>query len=213
MSFTIVKNAEVCSRSLGSHFLIVCWFQVLGGGWLQGSQIGASAHGQQQKRLLSIHEHHAMSILRDNGVSVPKYEVATTAQQAFDIANNFGTQACSVSTRINDEPTRIFQCQFLVVVLQLGRLCTLKTQMYEVVSYESKICHVHHRPRKTLGVDSQTIDSIHLLSANWSIGFTGEYDNSYSRWIEPRTRERCGTQPCGDDCIRILLNQRKGKSL
>ena len=40
--------------------------------------------------MLSIHEYLAMNILRENGVSVPKYEVADSAQQAFDIASHFG---------------------------------------------------------------------------------------------------------------------------
>ena len=40
--------------------------------------------------MLSIHEYLAMNILRENGISVPKYEVADSAQKAFDIATDFG---------------------------------------------------------------------------------------------------------------------------
>ena len=59
-----------------------------------GGYTGA-LHGQhggqkQQRRMLSIHEYLAMNILRENGISVPKYEVADSAQKAFEIATEFG---------------------------------------------------------------------------------------------------------------------------
>ena len=43
-----------------------------------------------QKRDLSIHEHMAMGILKKNGVPVPKFSVAKTSQEAFEIAQEFG---------------------------------------------------------------------------------------------------------------------------
>ncbi len=59
----------------------------MGSGLLQTHQAAGSS---VQKRQLSIHEHQAMNILRENGVSVPKYEVANSAQEAFNIAKKFG---------------------------------------------------------------------------------------------------------------------------
>ncbi len=34
------------------------------------------------------------------------------------------------------------------------------------------------------------VDSTHLLSADLSIGFTGEHDKSHYRWIEPRLSQK-----------------------
>lgn len=48
-----------------------------------------SYHGQQ-RRHLSIHEYLAMNLLRENGVNVPKYEVADTPAGALKIAQEFG---------------------------------------------------------------------------------------------------------------------------
>ena len=62
--------------------------QVLGGS--SGVRHGQHGSQKQQRRMLSIHEYLAMNILRENGISVPKYEVADSAQKAFDIAADFG---------------------------------------------------------------------------------------------------------------------------
>ena len=64
------------------YFLLL--FQVLSNGSLY-PQLSCI-----QSRHLSIHEHMAMGILEKNGVTVPKYRVAKSAQEAFDIANEFG---------------------------------------------------------------------------------------------------------------------------
>lgn len=39
---------------------------------------------------MSIHEHQAMDLLHKFGVSVPKYQVASTADEAVTIAREFG---------------------------------------------------------------------------------------------------------------------------
>jgi len=44
----------------------------------------------QQKRNLSIHEYQAMGMLKEAGVSVPKFKVAWTPQETLDIAREFG---------------------------------------------------------------------------------------------------------------------------
>jgi len=51
--------------------------------------VTASGLQHQQRRNLSIHEYQAMDILKKNGVTVPKYEVAGTAEDAFNVADNF----------------------------------------------------------------------------------------------------------------------------
>ena len=85
---TLTKNISCKSSPNSGWFHTDLPFQILGAnsGLLQGQ------HGshKQQRRMLSIHEYLAMNILRENGVSVPKYEVADSAQQAFDIASHFG---------------------------------------------------------------------------------------------------------------------------
>ncbi|ESN93625.1 hypothetical protein HELRODRAFT_103352 [Helobdella robusta] len=42
------------------------------------------------KRFLNIHEYQAMDLLRSAGIPTPQYQVATTSQEAFDIAQKFG---------------------------------------------------------------------------------------------------------------------------
>jgi len=49
-----------------------------------------AAHNQQQRRNLSIHEYQAMDLLSRYGVRVPKYGVAHSAGEAFNIAKEFG---------------------------------------------------------------------------------------------------------------------------
>lgn len=50
----------------------------------------ASPMQQQQSRHLSIHEHQAMDLLKTCGILVPQYKVATTAEEAGQIAKDFG---------------------------------------------------------------------------------------------------------------------------
>ena len=58
---------------------------------LQGAKAtGISNILVQQARLLSIHEHLAMNLLQENGVQVPKYEVANSPDETFKIAEEFG---------------------------------------------------------------------------------------------------------------------------
>merc|ERR1712178_544469 len=61
-------------------------FKTLGNKTLAAASSGAHL---QQRRNLSIHEYQAMDILRDNGVTVPKYQVAANANEAYDVADNF----------------------------------------------------------------------------------------------------------------------------
>ena len=42
------------------------------------------------RRYLSLHEHYSMDLLREYGVSVPQGEVASTPEQAKEIAERFG---------------------------------------------------------------------------------------------------------------------------
>ncbi|KAK7090436.1 succinate--CoA ligase [ADP-forming] subunit beta, mitochondrial-like [Littorina saxatilis] len=48
--------------------------------------LSAAATQQQQRRHLSIHEYLSMGLLRDAGVSVPKFNVASSADEALKIA-------------------------------------------------------------------------------------------------------------------------------
>ena len=50
----------------------------------------ASPTQQQQSRHLAIHEHQAMDLLKKSGILVPQYKVATTAEEAGQIAKEFG---------------------------------------------------------------------------------------------------------------------------
>jgi len=45
----------------------------------------------QQARLLSIHEYLAMQLLQDNGIQVPKYQVANSPDETYQIAETFGS--------------------------------------------------------------------------------------------------------------------------
>ena len=51
----------------------------------------ASPAGAQQRRHLNVHEHQAMDILTRCGIKVPQYKVATSADEAQRIAQEFGT--------------------------------------------------------------------------------------------------------------------------
>lgn len=48
---------------------------------------------QQQKRHLSIHEHLSMGLLRDAGVSVPRFRVASTTGEALQLAQEIGKES------------------------------------------------------------------------------------------------------------------------
>ena len=47
-------------------------------------------HHDQQHRNLSIHEYMGYQLLEEAGVPIPKAEVATTAQRAYEIAKSLG---------------------------------------------------------------------------------------------------------------------------
>ena len=49
-----------------------------------------SPQQQQPARHLSIHEHEAMDLLQKYKISVPKYDVAHSAEDAFKIAKEYG---------------------------------------------------------------------------------------------------------------------------
>ena len=57
---------------------------------LAASPNNGSPQQQQQARHLSIHEHEAMDLLQKYKISVPKYNVAHTAEDAFKIAKEYG---------------------------------------------------------------------------------------------------------------------------
>ncbi|XP_059170899.1 succinate--CoA ligase [ADP-forming] subunit beta, mitochondrial-like [Physella acuta] len=60
--------------------------------------------GSQQKRNLSIHEYMSMELLRDAGVAVPRFRVATTADEVYkeakDIAAQTGTPDVVVKAQV-----------------------------------------------------------------------------------------------------------------
>ena len=43
-----------------------------------------------QRRYLSIHEHQAMDLLKTCDILVPDYKIAYSAEEAYDIAKEFG---------------------------------------------------------------------------------------------------------------------------
>ena len=45
---------------------------------------------KQPRRHLGIHEYQAMDLLTKYGIQVPQYKVATTPDEAFEIAKNYG---------------------------------------------------------------------------------------------------------------------------
>lgn len=47
-------------------------------------------HRLQQQRNLSIHEHLSMGLLKDAGVAVPRFKVASTPDEAFKYASEIG---------------------------------------------------------------------------------------------------------------------------
>lgn len=49
-----------------------------------------SPQQQQPSRHLSIHEHQAMDLLKKCDILVPQYRVATSAEEAGQIAHEFG---------------------------------------------------------------------------------------------------------------------------
>ena len=48
------------------------------------------ALSQQQKRYLSIHEHMGMALLRDAGVAVPRFKVASSKEEVLQHAKEIG---------------------------------------------------------------------------------------------------------------------------
>ncbi len=52
------------------------------------------------KRNLSIHEHSSMGLLKEYGITTPRGGVATTAQEAQDIASSLGSQDVVVKAQV-----------------------------------------------------------------------------------------------------------------
>ena len=52
--------------------------------------LGANGCQHQQKRDLSIHEHHSMKLLQEAGIIIPQGGVARTPEQAYEIASTLG---------------------------------------------------------------------------------------------------------------------------
>ncbi|XP_076454181.1 succinate--CoA ligase [ADP-forming] subunit beta, mitochondrial-like [Babylonia areolata] len=48
---------------------------------------------QQQRRHLSVHEYLSMGLLRDSGVTVPRFKVATTKEEALQCAQEIGAES------------------------------------------------------------------------------------------------------------------------
>jgi len=77
--------AKIISRNLGILRSLAAFdgIKTLGTTHLLGN-------GSQQKRNLSIHEYQAMGMLKEAGVSVPKFKVAHSAEETLAIAQEFG---------------------------------------------------------------------------------------------------------------------------
>merc|ERR1712038_715083 len=54
----------------------------------------------QQVRNLSVHEHVSMSLLKEAGVPTPKFGVATTVEQAKNIAEEMGSNDLVVKAQV-----------------------------------------------------------------------------------------------------------------
>lgn len=50
----------------------------------------ALSPSQQQRRHLSVHEHLSMGLLRDAGIAVPRFKVASSAEEALQLAQEIG---------------------------------------------------------------------------------------------------------------------------
>ncbi|KAL9715775.1 succinate--CoA ligase beta chain [Leucoagaricus gongylophorus] len=53
-----------------------------------------------QRRFLSIHEYQSMDLLNSYGIPTPKSVAAKTPQEAFDAANNFGTNKLVIKAQV-----------------------------------------------------------------------------------------------------------------
>ena len=53
--------------------------------FLQAAPVSLQTH-----RYVSLHEHHSMDLMNSFGISVPRGELATTAEQARDITHRLG---------------------------------------------------------------------------------------------------------------------------
>ncbi|KAI7903302.1 ATP-grasp domain-containing protein [Cokeromyces recurvatus] len=54
----------------------------------------------QQKRFLNIHEYLSVKLLREYGINAPKGEVATTPQEAYDIAKSLGSDDLVIKAQV-----------------------------------------------------------------------------------------------------------------
>lgn len=55
---------------------------------------------KSQRRNLSIHEHLSMTLLNEYGVPTPRSKAAFSAQEAFDVAKNFGTDKLVIKAQV-----------------------------------------------------------------------------------------------------------------
>ncbi|KAF9014979.1 succinate-CoA ligase [Cyathus striatus] len=60
----------------------------------------ARAVSAGQKRFLSIHEYQSMNLLNSYGIPTPKSKPAKSAQEAYDVAKNFGTDKLVIKAQV-----------------------------------------------------------------------------------------------------------------
>jgi len=63
-------------------------------------QIAGIGHSIQQKRNLLLHENNSFSILQEEGIPVPKFGVARSGDEAFEIAKNLGSTDFVVKAQV-----------------------------------------------------------------------------------------------------------------
>uniref|UniRef100_UPI00398E6BF9 succinate--CoA ligase [ADP-forming] subunit beta, mitochondrial-like n=1 Tax=Pristiophorus japonicus TaxID=55135 RepID=UPI00398E6BF9 len=88
----------LCRLSLGSNGRAVarCASRIFGGSLnLVGNEIQ-----QQQQRNLSLHEYLSMDLLKDAGISIPRGQVASSADEAFKAAKALGSKDVVVKAQV-----------------------------------------------------------------------------------------------------------------
>uniref|UniRef100_A0A8C8DHD5 Succinate--CoA ligase [ADP-forming] subunit beta, mitochondrial n=1 Tax=Oryzias sinensis TaxID=183150 RepID=A0A8C8DHD5_9TELE len=83
--------------------LLCCLPQVLGGSaGLFGSHVSQlqPPHLQQQQRNLSLHEYMSIGLLKEAGISVPSGMVASSAEEAYNVAKQIGTKDLVVKAQV-----------------------------------------------------------------------------------------------------------------
>ncbi|KAI8993700.1 hypothetical protein BDB01DRAFT_716520 [Pilobolus umbonatus] len=66
----------------------------------RASMVARKPIQQQQKRFLNIHEYLSVKMLREYGINAPKGDVATTPEEAYQIAKNLGSDDLVIKAQV-----------------------------------------------------------------------------------------------------------------